>query len=247
MTDQLLLISDVDDTLLGKAAALRRFADFHARSQPTFAIVYASGRFYASQRKDILNEPMPEPAAVIGGVGTEIRSFPDGDLNKAWVDRISGDWSAKKVRKVLSEVDDLELQPEDCQSDFKVSFYYRDASEEQLNGLRRRLEDAGLRIEIIYSSKRDLDILPRGVNKGAAARFVAQELGYPRERVIVAGNSGNDATLFQQGFHGIIVSNADEELKRFAERRENYLSSSSHADGVREGLLYWMERIGQTS
>jgi sucrose-6F-phosphate phosphohydrolase len=247
LPQEILLISDLDDTFLGDPDALVRFSEFFPSVEKRLSIVYASGRFFESVTEDIRATLLPEPRAVIGGVGSEIRSFPDGQLDQDWVERISQQWSAERVREVLADEDELELQPEQSQSDFKVSYFFRGATQEQLDRLQAELFDAGINASLIYSSGRDLDFLPAGVNKGTAAAFVARELGFDRDHVIVAGNSGNDAKLFEHDFHGIIVSNAHEELKRYADSRRVYLSPYGWADGVRDGLQHWIGKLTDQS
>ena len=242
-----LLISDLDDTLLGDTEALRRFQAFHAEVGDRLVLVYATGRFFESVVEDVRTTSLPEPLTVIGGVGSEIRSYPGGEQDPAWVARLSHQWSARRVRELLSAEPGLELQPESSQSGFKASFFLRDAPPEQRDHLKTELLKAGIRANIIYSSNRDLDILPAAADKGSAAAFLAQSLGFDRNRVIVAGNSGNDARLFEQAFYGIIVSNAHEELKRYADQDRVYLSPHARADGVRDGLRHWMRTQEESS
>src|SRR6056297_3447612 len=245
MEAEYLLVSDLDDTFLGDRDALQRFADAYTSQQQSLKIVYASGRFYQTIRRDIEETPLPEPVAVIGGVGSEIRSYPDGELNQHWVDRISTHWSADRIRELLRDEPELELQAEQSQSDFKVSYFLRDASDEQLNRLRAKLFDNGIDASLIYSSSRDLDFLPEGVNKGTAAAFVARELGFDCDHTLVAGNSGNDSKLFEHDFRGIIVANAHQELKAYATDQRVYLSPHERADGVFDGVDHWMNRLNR--
>jgi hydroxymethylpyrimidine pyrophosphatase-like HAD family hydrolase len=107
-------------------------------------------------------------------VGSEIRSYPEGELDQKWIERISAKWSAKQVREILEDEMDLELQPEEFQSDFKVSYFLHGASQKQLERFQAKLFDAGVNASVIYSSDRDLDFLPGGVNKGTAAAFIAR-------------------------------------------------------------------------
>lgn len=243
-TSELLLISDLDDTLLGDERALADFASFVQSLAPLrLRLVYATGRFYESVCHDIENRPLPEPLAVIGGVGSEIRRFPDGSLIEEWVERMSDQWSARRVREILEDQTGLELQPEADQSDFKVSYYAPEADPEQLARWREKLASEGIRVNLIYSSGRDVDFLPEGVNKGSAAKFVAALYNYAPKRVLVAGNSANDSALFEHGFRGIVVGNAHAELKTYAARADTYLSSAEFAAGVREGLEFWLSRM----
>jgi len=225
--------------------ALRRFAEYFSSFRPPLAAVYASGRFFRPISQDIHETPLPELLAIIGGVGSEIRNYPEGKMDEAWVERISSNWWAETVRKTLANEEGLELQPEESQSEFKVSYFLHQASMKQLNCLQARLFDAGVDTNVIYSSDRDLDFLPDGVNKGTAAAFLARELAFDRDHVVVAGNSGNGAKLFEHEFYGVIVANAHEELKLFADERQVYLAPHSHADGVRDGLQYWMPRLSK--
>jgi sucrose-6F-phosphate phosphohydrolase len=241
-SDNFLLISDLDDTLLGDDSALERFSHFRKSLGERLTLVFASGRFYESIQRDVETTLLPAPIMVIGGVGSEIRGFPDGQFNGTWIERIANHWSTERARQVLSGIDGLELQPDQCQSDFKLSYFYRQATADQLADLQQLLATAGIESEMIYSSERDLDFLPRGVDKGSAAKFVAGYLGFPDKRVLVAGNSGNDVSLFAHGFGGIVVGNAHQELKHMAENFVSYQARMAYADGVREGIEYWMSK-----
>jgi hydroxymethylpyrimidine pyrophosphatase-like HAD family hydrolase len=84
-------------------------------------------------------------------------------------------------------------------------------------------------------------VLPRGANKGSAARFLAYALRVAQQRVIVCGDSGNDAAMFGLGWRGVIVSNALPELKALG-GESIYHASGSFAAGVLEGVRHWMGR-----
>jgi len=240
MTEAYLLVSDVDDTLLGDDASLRDFADWRARHAQRLKLAYSSGRFYGSILDSIRSTPLPEPNAVIGGVGTNIHLHPSGELVKAWHEEIDDHWDGEVVRNTLKDLDRLELQPEEFQSPFKISYYYHDATEKEIDGIRKKLEQAGLRATVIYSSRRDLDVLPSKATKGTAAAFLASLWSFDKDHVLVAGNSGNDSALFHHGFLGIIVSNAHAELKALKGPRI-YHAHGAIAAGVLEGLHHWID------
>lgn len=243
MAAEYLLISDLDDTLLGDDAALQRFAAYYDSLSPRLAIVYASGRSFESMRDDVQATALPEPLDIISGVGSEIRRYPDGEMDAGWVEKISKNWSTETVREILADEPDLQLQPESEQLAFKVSYFLWDATTARLDQLREKLQRAGVETSYVYSSNRDLDFLPRGVDKGAAALFLSRELGFDPDHVMVAGNSGNDAKLFEHHFHGIIVANSHDELKQLASDPANYLSPLPIADGVRDGVEHWLRQM----
>jgi hypothetical protein len=95
---------------------------------------------------------------------------------------------------------------------------------------------------MIYSSKRDLDILPAAASKGKAAAFLANRWQIDAERIIVAGDSGNDADMFRAEYRGIVVGNAQSELKSLKTPRI-YHATSMFAGGVLEGMRYWLRQM----
>lgn len=206
-----MLVSDIDGTLLGDDTALDRFADWYREHQSRLRLVYNSGRFIDSIQEVVHSTGLPEPDAMIGGVGTQIELAGSGQL-KGWP-RTSDAWDSVKARVVVLRSAGIQPQPPEAQTEFKVSFYTKDLDTARLVELQRDLMAAGLSVEVVYSSNRDLDILPAGVNKGAASSYLASHWNVPPDRVAVAGDTGNDESMFLQGFRGIVVGNAQEELK----------------------------------
>jgi len=235
-----LLISDLDGTLLGDGEALERFAEWFLAHRTRMRLAYNTGRFYESVRDLVDFTPLPEPNVVIGGVGTEVRLFPGGDRVDGWP-RCVGPWERSGVQSALAQVRELEPQPDEFQAEFKLSYYADDLACAFLVELRRRLAALGHAVEVVYSSNRDLDVLPAGVDKGSAAAFLASQVGLQPGQVIVAGDTGNDASMFTHGFRGIVVGNAQAELKSLASP-DVYQSEADYADGVLEGLAHWLQR-----
>lgn len=237
-----LLVSDLDGTLLGDQPALDRFVMWYAEARERLRLVYSSGRLIESIRQSIAEHHLPEPDAVICGVGTEIHDFTTGELIEGWPE-ITYDWSPELIRSVCEEYVELESQPSEFLTRFKLSFFGYELSESFLQRLTGHLEAVGQEVSLVYSSNRDLDILPAATNKGTAATYLARHWGIDRHRVIVAGDSGNDLEMFTAGFRGIVVANAQPELRRL-HAESVYHSQRTFATGVLEGLQYWLENIG---
>jgi mannosylfructose-6-phosphate phosphatase len=236
--DEYLIVSDVDGTLLGDDQALEEFADWLGARREQFRLVYNSGRFPHLVRQSIESSGLPEPDALIGGVGTEIEDFVTGQPLAGWP-VLHGRWDAHVVRKVLATEPRLKLQPEKFLSEYKVSYFADKARSEELADWQRKLEAAGQAVRFVYSSQRDLDFLPAGCDKGTAAAFLAAAWDYSPERVIACGDTANDCELFTQGFLGIVVGNALDELKAL-DAPTIYHATSGFAAGVQEGICYWL-------
>ncbi len=236
-----LLVSDVDGTLLGDPPALQRFRQWFQDQKSRLRLVYASGRFIASIRESIRQSDLPEPDAIIGGVGTEIALCGHDRPVQEWDRKLQASFNASAVRRCLSTIEGLTIQPDRFQSELKVSYFYKNAAPAKIDSIRKRLAASGMSSSVIYSSNRDVDIIPQGVHKGSASRFLAKMWNYEPNNVLVSGDSGNDISMFEQGFRGIIVGNALEELKARSNSR-TYHSDRFHASGVLDGIQYWWEK-----
>ena len=235
-----MLVSDVDNTLLGDDGATARFAAFYHEQKPRMRLALNSGRFYESLMQSVQDTPLPLPDAIIGGVGTDIRFPPQGGWLETWHDEIRDGWDAQRVKQALRGIDGLELQPAEFQSAYKLSYYYYDATPEQLNALDETLRAAGLSAKMVYSSQRDLDFLPQKADKGTASAFLAAHWGLGKPQVMASGDSGNDIKLFEQGFKGIVVGNAHGELLDLKGDDNIYFAQAHYADGVLEGIRHWL-------
>lgn len=236
------LVSDLDGTLLGDDQALMRFAEWYESLRPDYRLVYASGRFVSSVMDSILRTPLPQPDAIIGGLGTEIYDVSRWQRMPLWP-LLCTYWNPYLIRSLCESYEGLTLQPQEFLSYYKISYYGWNLDADLLDRLADTLERHGQQVELVYSSRRDLDLVPAGMNKGGAAAHIVRRWNLDPCRVCVAGNTGNDASMFQRGFRGVVVANADEDLKA-VNSADTYHAADSFADGVLEGLRHWFHEDG---
>jgi sucrose-6F-phosphate phosphohydrolase len=249
--------SDVDGTLTGDRPALDRLAARLAemRSAGKLYLILSTGRRLDQVLSGISEEGLPQPDAVLGQVGTEIYLAPlrAGMQPMAeWRRRLLRQYSRSEAVSFLEGVDGLEMQPERFNTELKTSCYLDKCPDPQAaaDEIRRRVEPRAARYQVIWSSGRDLDILPAASGKGKAIRFLVDRLHLPAEHVVVAGDTGNDTTMFHEFRRGVVVGNAQPELIELAESLGDdniYLARGKYAAGVAEGLEHFGVLDGRAS
>lgn len=238
-----IVCSDIDGTLAGNRPAESRFRDawqaIPADSRPL--LVLNSGRLIDDQRSFIATTALPVPDIYIGGVGTMLHNDRVPSQAGLYAESIGSGFDRALIADAFSDLPDLKIQPDEYQHAQKSSWYLHDADTAMLADIEQRLAATGLSARLVYSSNRDLDILPDGIDKGAALSWLCRQLGLTHDEVVVAGDTGNDLSMFQvPGVRGIVVGNALPELKTIAAGREDiYRAEGEIADGVLEGLAHW--------
>mgnify|MGYP003640536311 CR=1 FL=1 len=241
----LLFSTDIDGTIYDGPTSSKRFKAFWSKRREDGncpLLAYNSGRSLENTRNLIREAGLPEPEFVIGGVGTEIYDLSRNARVVEWEETLSDHWDFEEVTQLVrAHAADIEMQPAECQNPFKCSWFWRDRSSEDIETLATILQEAGLDAQIVYSSKRDLDVLPRRANKGNALAWLAEWLGVSHEDVAVAGDSGNDASMFLiDDVFRILVANAERTLINHVDGLDVYRAEHPCVEGTIAGLEEWM-------
>ncbi len=245
-----ILASDIDNTLTGNRAALDKLRGEidRLRASGELFLVLSTGRRLDQVIDGFENEGIPLADAVVSQVGTEIYlpPFERGmDPLHVWRDLLMEDFSRDEAVKIIEGVKGLEMQPAKFNTPLKVSCYLDKAEDPEaaVAEIRRRAEYQGNGLcQVVWSSGRDLDLIPVAAGKGNAIRFVMNLQKLEAERIIVAGDSGNDRSMFDEFQCGIVVANAQPELMALKKEHpisDYYFSEQSFAAGVRDGLRYF--------
>jgi sucrose-6F-phosphate phosphohydrolase len=192
-------------------------------------------------------EGLPEPDAVLCQVGTEIYLPPLTGTARpmaTWRERLLAEYSRPQAVGFLEDIEGLVMQPEVYNTELKTSCYLDQCPDPEAaaSEVRRRVEAQADRYQVVWSSSRDLDILPAGSGKGKAIRFLVEHQGLDPQCVVVAGDTGNDASMFREFDKGVVVANAQPELVELAQllgERRVYRAKRPYAAGVEEGLEHY--------
>lgn len=236
-----LVCSDIDGTVLGRpeaAAELRRIWDGLGGERPM--LVFSTGRLLDDAKRVVAEGGLPAPDYFIGGVGTHILERSGDRIRSGFSELLEVNWDLARAQQIVRAIEGIEAQPDEQQHEWKSSWFWHGATEAQLDELRAALATDGVEAQVIYSSSRDLDVLPSGANKGNALRWLCEDLGVGLDEVVVAGDTGNDASMFLvEGVRGIAVGNAEPELLAAVEGTGTYLAEGECAAGVLEGLRHF--------
>jgi sucrose-6-phosphatase len=233
---------DLDGTLLGNPESAQRFKEawesLARESRPL--LVYNSGRTVKDTLALIATRKLADAEYIIGGVGTEFRDARNpGDVPE-FVAQFGEGWNLTLVEKIVGTTPGVERQPPEFLHPYKSSWYLHRANRQQIDELKHRLEEAGLQVTVVYSSLRHLDVLPSRANKGNALAWLCRRLDIPMDQVLVAGDTGNDSSMFLlPGVKGIVVENAQPELFDAVVKLPVFVATKVMADGVLEGLKHY--------
>jgi sucrose-6F-phosphate phosphohydrolase len=257
-----LLGTDLDGTILPThttqdlSGSVREFELF-LREQDELHVAYITGRHLELALEGLDQFSLPWPDTLVCDVGTSIYHLRDGrwkldDRYRAAMRSALGGSSARKVEEVLRPVAALRPQVEERQKEFKRSYTVSGDRSAVVEEVRRRTREAGLLVSLVASDDSTtgeglLDVLPRGVAKHTALRFLSAQLALDRDHVAFAGDSGNDLEALLSGAWGILVGNAPQDLREELRRRAHeaglgariYFARAECAAGVLEGLRYF--------
>lgn len=266
--EALLLMSDIDGTLIGDQDATDKFFwIWNERYRPIGAhLVYNTGRPFPSAHRLIEENRLQPPTALVCSEGTEIYWFGpmgahDVEADHEWREilMLSWDYEAIKtgvegiVEMMKHEVNDAQFLPDvNGQPMIVINVADKGKADNMIGKIDHELRQSRqLRFDMTCSSGGGnffILMIPKGASKGSAACHVSKRLGFPPDRVMVAGDGENDVPLFEAtigtggstGFKGTIVGNAVEGLRSWVDRSPSgpkiHRSMSQQALGVLEGL-----------
>jgi hydroxymethylpyrimidine pyrophosphatase-like HAD family hydrolase len=234
-----LLASDIDGTLLGDEEAQSALGELLQSHPQSIFLAVISGRSLRSVQTLVRDNCLPPPGFIGSHVGSELLDCrdPENRLGQKYAARVSPIWDLEEVY-TLGEGEGIRRQAfEEGPPRFQAGFDWDGQSGAFLSFQSRLARLPHCRI--LPSSGRYIDVFPEFIGKGELVHFLQRELDVDPDRVVVAGDTGNDREMFELGFKGIVPANALEELKAAARGPMHYHSAWPFARGVLDGLCYF--------
>lgn len=203
----MILATDLDGTFLGgdpdNRQRLYQLIDAH----PDIRLVFVTGRGLEVVVPLLSDPAIPRPDYIICDVGA---TLVDGHSLQAVYplqSEIESTWPGEQVVAArMAEFEGLERQTVPQQR--RCSYFC--AAGAVTDAVRHAVESLGC--DLLYSADMYLDCLPAGVNKGTTLRRLIEHLQVCEEEVLVAGDTLNDLSMYEQGFKGVCVGESETAL-----------------------------------
>ncbi len=258
-----IIATDLDRTLLpnGKEeydGTLNVFKNLVKKNN--FILVYITGRSFNLVKKAIKKYKIPYPNYLITNVGTKVFEIKKNNSTnlKSWersIKQQSPLWNTKKIKNSLKKLNEIKLQEQFKQDNFKISYYldekYLKNPEKILNKIRKQISSYSARVifSMDFPEVRGLiDIVPKNASKKEALEFVIKKTKIKNKDVVFCGDSGNDFSILTTKFNSIIVKNAPPNLKKkvkkikkkhlYLAKKQRYLNGN-YVSGLIQGLIYF--------
>jgi len=170
------IFTDLDQNLLGNTADLPELMRVLREHRQTLSFGIATGRRLDSALKVMKKHGIPEPDVLITSGGTSIHYAPELTEDRIWTHHIEKHWTPQVVRRVLSDLPGIELQPRAEQSRFKISYYIDPNKAPPIEKINQLLHQEEQSVNVYISFGQFLDVMPIRASKGLALRSMSSKL-----------------------------------------------------------------------
>jgi len=233
---QRVLISDIDNTLIGDTRGLKELMLWLRQQKNEVAFGVATGRSIDSAVRILKEHRVLAPDVWITSVGSEIHYGAELSPDDGWAKHIRHLWRRDAVAEAMKGIAGLKPQSRENQREFKLSYIVKPARMPALEEIQAKLRARGLHANLIYSHEAFLDVLPVRASKGQAIRYLAYKWGLPLKSFLVAGDSGNDSEMLIGDTLGVVVGNHSPELEPLRGLEQVYFAEGASARGILEGI-----------
>ena len=234
-----MLVCDIDNTLIGDQQSLEQLLDRVHSMDGKVGFGVATGRNIESTLNILKEWNVPTPDLFITAVGSEIHYGHQMVNDSDWKKHINYRWQPAAIKKAIKKFPGLKMQAQSEQLQFKISFDVNPDKVPPMREISAYLRQQDLHVKLIYSHEAYLDVMPIRASKGLAVRYIAMKWGIAPDRILVAGDSGNDEEMLKGNTLGVVVGNYSKELSKLKGRDRIYFSEKSYAHGVIEGMEHY--------
>jgi sucrose-phosphate synthase len=237
-----LLVTDVDDTLTGDDEAMAELLERLDSADAQVGFGIATGRTL-DQALALMEElGVRVPDVLITAGGTELHYGTHMLPDRSWERQIRYRWNREEVDRIVGALPGLRPVSESG-TKYRLRYELDPSKAPNLREIRRRARQEGLRVTTILDHEVFLDVVPVRASPGLAIRFFCFKWNLEPQRLLVAGDSGNDWDMLSGDTLGVVVSNHTPELERLRGRPRVHFAKSARARGILEGID-WYDFLG---
>ena len=231
----MLLATDLDGTFLAGNATMRKQLYRMVDAHPNINLAWVTGRGLEAVLPLLTDPALPRPDFLICDVGATVIRVSNMQPVQPLQSNIESLWPGENVIvKMMARFTGLVRQ--DVPQQRRCSYF---CDPLLLLTLRAEIETeaALLGCEVLYSADRYLDILPRNTDKGTTLTALVEHLGIASSRVLVAGDTLNDLSMYGLGFAGVCVGKSEPALLAATAKLERVLhANKSGCGGILEAI-----------
>ena len=233
----LLLATDLDGTFLGGKSVHKQQLYRLIREKKDIRLVFVTGRGLETVIPLLKDPVIPHPDYIICDVGATVVNGLTLEPIQPLQASIEENWPGRlPIRNKLKKVKGLHWQ--EVPQTRRCSYFFDETTDlDQVNVIADSLN-----CDVLLSAGKYLDILPKGVNKGSTLNQLVKLLQTPSERILVAGDTLNDLSLYETGFKGVVVKTEENYLlEATKDMPQVYQAEKAGCGGILESLGYFHE------
>ncbi|WP_439134405.1 glucosylglycerol-phosphate synthase [Pseudomaricurvus sp.] len=232
----MLLATDLDGTFLAGTPEQRLKLYQLISAHPDITLAFVTGRGLESVLPLLSDPTIPQPDYIICDVGCTIVEGHTQQPIQPVQAKIDALWPGTQViENALAHKTGLQRQ--DVPQERRCSYFCEEgAIDDEVISIVNELS-----CDLLYSADLYLDVLPPGINKGKTLRELVEHMGWHPEQVMVAGDTLNDLSMYEQGFIGVCVGESEPALLQSTENRARVLHANEPGCG---GILEAFQHFG---
>lgn len=153
--------------------------------------------------------------------------------------RLMNEWADKDEEIKFYEVEDFRDAFKKYASDILKLIIIEDENSSTIKEAKEDIGKLSDYVDIAYSWGGCAELTAKGTSKGSAVKILAKKLGIKKEEIICIGDSGNDLSMLKEAGLSVVMDNAPEEIKKYA----NYITDTNENNGVAKAIDKFILKI----
>lgn len=153
--------------------------------------------------------------------------IPDNDSH-----RKMNEWVSEEEKIKFYEVNDFKEAFSQYSSDILKLIIIQTKNSTKIEDAKEDIEKLKDYVDIVYSWNGCAEFMAKGTSKGNAVKILAKKLGIKKEEIMCIGDSRNDLSMFYEAGTTVVMGNAPDDIKEYAD----YITETNENSGVAKAI-----------